>query len=279
MLPRLVLIVLASLFSFAVVTAKGVKEQAVTLQFSTEQDVAEALAKVPCENRDRLAGTRALFESVATAPVDVVVDKHKGVDNVLITKKGSSDEVVILGAHYDKVIEGCGALDNWAGIVAVAHAFKTLKTAPLQRTLVLAAFGREEDGMVGSRAMARAIPDDRVGLHCAMVNVDAVGLGPPQVAENMSTPKLTEFARALAKELGVPFASASVDGANSDSAAFMSRKVPSVSVHSMDNTWSQVLHSNRDQLARVKPSSVYLVYRFVLAMIVRLDNAPCGAFR
>ena len=52
----------------------------------------------------------------------------------------------MIGAHYDKTINGCGAIDNWTGIVALAHIYKSLKDAPLQKNVVLVAFGKEEQG-------------------------------------------------------------------------------------------------------------------------------------
>jgi hypothetical protein len=67
-----------------------------------------------------------------------------------------------VGAHYDKVSDGCGAGDNWFGVVAVAYIYRTLKDIPLKKTLVFVAFEKEEKGLVGSRAMAEAIDKEQV---------------------------------------------------------------------------------------------------------------------
>src|SRR3712207_7015935 len=42
-------------------------------------------------------------------------------------------------------------------IVALSHLYRTLKDVPLKKTLVFVAFGKEEKGLVGSRAMTDAI--------------------------------------------------------------------------------------------------------------------------
>jgi len=112
-----------------------------------------------------------------------------------------------------------------------------------------------------------------------MINIDSLGLGPPQVADNMSSKKLARFAGELAKELEIPFAHASIRNANSDSSAFVAKKIPAVTIHGLNKDWSSILHSKHDQAAKVNPVSVYLGYRLALAMIVRLDASACDAYR
>ena len=60
------------------------------------------------------------------------------------------------------------------------------------------AFGREEKGLIGSRAMTRNIDTVQAAGYCAMINIDSLGLGPPQVADNMSSKKLARFTGELA---------------------------------------------------------------------------------
>ena len=64
------------------------------------------------------------------------------------------DEVVMLGAHLDSWHVGVGATDNADGVTAAMEAFRILKTAGLapKRTLRLALWGGEEQGLLGSRA-------------------------------------------------------------------------------------------------------------------------------
>lgn len=41
----------------------------------------------------------------------------------------------------------------------------------------------------------------------------------------------------------------------------------------------KILHRGRDQAARVNPASVYLGYRLALAMVARLDQSACAAYK
>jgi hypothetical protein len=64
------------------------------------------------------------------------------------------DEVVMLGAHLDSWHTATGATDNADGTVAVMEAFRILKALNVQpkRTMRLALWGGEEQGLLGSRA-------------------------------------------------------------------------------------------------------------------------------
>jgi carboxypeptidase Q len=64
------------------------------------------------------------------------------------------DEVVMLGAHFDSWASGTGATDNAAGSAVMMEAMRILKTcnAKMRRTVRLALWTGEEEGLLGSRA-------------------------------------------------------------------------------------------------------------------------------
>lgn len=127
--------------------------------------------------------------------------------------------------------------------------------------------------------MTKAITKEQAAEYCAMINIDSLGLAPPQVADNMSSKKLGKFTADLAKEMKMPFGHASIEGADSDSSSFMAKKIPAVTIHGLTNEWPKILHSRNDQVSKINPASVYLGYRLTLAMIVRLDQSLCGAYK
>jgi carboxypeptidase Q len=67
------------------------------------------------------------------------------------------DEVVMLGAHLDSWHAGTGATDNAAGCAVVLEAFRILKALglPMDRTVRLALWGGEEQGLFGSRGYVK----------------------------------------------------------------------------------------------------------------------------
>jgi Zn-dependent M28 family amino/carboxypeptidase len=250
---------LAVLFVFLALISTGAQDSA--LKVSTPEEIKEDFSTVPCDDTKRLEAVKSLFERAGVPASDVTIDKHKDVENLIVTKKGPSDEKIVVGAHYDKVAHGCGALDNWTGVVTLAHLYRTLKDVPLKKTLIFVGFGKEEKGLVGSRAMTNAFSKEQAAQYCAMINIDSLGLAPPQLADNMSSSKLGQFTADLAKEMNMPFSRARIEGANSDSSSFIEKKIPAVTIHGMSNKWPEFLHTGNDQASKVNAMSVYLGYR------------------
>jgi Zn-dependent M28 family amino/carboxypeptidase len=109
--------------------------------------------------------------------------------NVLARLRGhgpSAKEVVLLGAHYDHLGIGPavagdsiynGALDNasgTAGMLAIAEACVASRLEP-GRSIVFAAFGAEEAGLLGSETLVRKppVPVTRIA---AMLNLDGLNV-------------------------------------------------------------------------------------------------------
>jgi hypothetical protein len=75
-------------------------------------------------------------------------------------------EVVMLGAHFDSWHAGTGATDNAVGSAVMMEAMRILKTTrlPLRRTVRLALWTGEEQGLLGSRAYAKQHFGDRESM-------------------------------------------------------------------------------------------------------------------
>jgi hypothetical protein len=79
--------------------------------------------------------------------------------NVIGELPGDSrkDEVVMLGAHFDSWHGGTGATDNAAGCAVMIEAMRILKSldVKLPRTVRMALWGGEEQGLLGSKAYVK----------------------------------------------------------------------------------------------------------------------------
>jgi carboxypeptidase Q len=79
------------------------------------------------------------------------------------------DELVMLGAHFDSWHTGTGATDNAAGSAVMLEALRILRATgvPLRRTVRIALWTGEEEGLLGSRAYVREHfgTRDSTGLH------------------------------------------------------------------------------------------------------------------
>jgi carboxypeptidase Q len=68
-----------------------------------------------------------------------------------------SDEIVLIGAHFDSWHGGTGATDNASGSAAMMEVLRIVKATGLRprRTIRIGLWGAEEGGLLGSRAYAR----------------------------------------------------------------------------------------------------------------------------
>jgi Zn-dependent M28 family amino/carboxypeptidase len=69
------------------------------------------------------------------------------------------EELVMLGAHFDSWHAGTGATDNASGSAVMLEALRILKASglPMRRTVRMALWTGEEQGLLGSRAYVRDV--------------------------------------------------------------------------------------------------------------------------
>jgi hypothetical protein len=123
--------------------------------------------------------------------------------NVVARIPGASDERVVVGAHYDSVWHGPGAIDNATGVEGLRQVAAHFAETEPARTIELVAFGAEEVGLVGAR---RFVSDERdrntLDSIVGMVNLDCIGCG--ETLELLcSPPALLERTQAAAQRLGL----------------------------------------------------------------------------
>ncbi|MHA7282305.1 M28 family peptidase [Arthrobacter sp. TMS2-4] len=130
---------------------------------------APDLVGIPVVGASFAAGTSLIGDDVTGRVVVDTISENRETYNVIAeTATGSSDNVVMVGAHLDSVLAGPGINDNGtgsAGILAVAEGMSKVKTANKVR---FAWWGAEEEGLLGS--------EHYVGDLLAKGELDSVGL-------------------------------------------------------------------------------------------------------
>jgi Zn-dependent M28 family amino/carboxypeptidase len=97
--------------------------------------------------------------------------------NVIAIKPGKSDEVVIVGAHYDAVSAGKGTDDNASGVGVMLEVAEVLKTIKTPYTIKFVAFGAEEVGLLGSKYYVSQMSQEDIDNTIAMINLDSLAVG------------------------------------------------------------------------------------------------------
>jgi Zn-dependent M28 family amino/carboxypeptidase len=135
------------------------------------------------------ADGQALAAAVAAGPVTVHVttstetDLNRTTYNVLADSVPgqNSDEVVVVGAHLDSVLEGPGINDNGSGtstILEIAEEMSELsynKKNKLQRQVRFAFWGAEESNLLGSQFYVDHLTTKQLSKIYANLNFDMLG--------------------------------------------------------------------------------------------------------
>lgn len=82
-----------------------------------------------------------------------------------------SDEVVMIGAHFDSWHSGTGATDNGTGSAVCLEAMRILKALDItpRRTIRIGLWGGEEEGLLGSREYVKKHFGERAGGALAVI--------------------------------------------------------------------------------------------------------------
>lgn len=137
--------------------------------WETGAPIPPPVVSLPPESYDRLCRL-AQKKIPATVELDVQATFHDEVDgtNVVGEIPGGDrkDEIVMLGAHIDSWHSGTGATDNAAGSAVALEAIRILKALdlPMRRTVRLALWTGEEQGLLGSRGYVRSHLADPVTM-------------------------------------------------------------------------------------------------------------------
>lgn len=95
--------------------------------------------------------------------------------NIIAEKTGTNPKAgtILLGAHYDTVINSSGADDNASGVATVLEVARLLSNIPTAKTLKIIFFDLEEKGLLGSFAFTDQ-PENLTNLQGAII-LDMVG--------------------------------------------------------------------------------------------------------
>ena len=102
--------------------------------------------------------------------------------NLILKLPGRCPELppLLVGAHYDGPPQSPGADDNASGVAALLELAHRWRDAPPRRPVWLVAFDQEEEGLLGSQALAQQLRANGQPLHL-MVSLEMLAFtGPSQ---------------------------------------------------------------------------------------------------
>ena len=212
--------------------------------------------------------------------------------NIIATVPGSSAKTFLLGAHYDRIAVGQGALDNGAGCAVLLDLLASFKSKPLPGFTVRAIFfDLEEGGLSGSQAYFESIRSRQPPEYA--VNLDIFGYGDAIFATSSKDDGLLVSAlRQAGGEMGISvrllppaqypssdhrsmmsagietLGMSLIDAAEIDDVVGVITRRPSSSVPPVLST----IHTANDTLAIVRPADVEKAVPVVERMIRLTDR-------
>jgi putative aminopeptidase FrvX len=242
----------------------------------SREAVEARLGEYRGDNSERQATLKRLFvEAGCGEHLSEQQVRGSRVPNLICTLPGSSGRAIIVGAHFDRVSAGDGVADNWSGASLLPSLYQAMGTEPRQHTYIFIGFTDEEIGLRGSRFYARQMTPEQIAATDAMVNMDVLGLAPPNVWASRSDTRLTAALRYVGTLLDVPVSAVNFERVGTtDSESFARRKIPRITVHSItqENHDAGILHSRKDNFSVIRLDDYYMTYRLLAAYLVFVDQ-------
>ncbi|MGH9401326.1 MAG: M28 family metallopeptidase [Terriglobia bacterium] len=269
-----ILISLCSIPSLASGASQGL-DGASSVQLVPPQVVAERLKSAPRPNLQREVTLRKMFEAAGCAAAHL---SEQPVDpgqppNLICELPGKQSSLIIVGGHLDKVRRGNGIVDDWSGSSMLPSLYQSLSVSPRKHTFLFIGFTEEEKGLVGSKFYVRHVSQSFIHSIRAMVNLECLGLNPPEVWEDHAAPLLLKDLESVATTMGMNVPGIDLERIGRDDAmSFRRRKAPTITIHSLSQDTLRVLHSSRDNISAEHMTDYYESYRLVAKYLARLDT-------
>ena len=98
-------------------------------------------------------------------------------ENLIFSKQGASDRVILVGAHYDCVEQTFGTDDNASGVGVLLELASIYSTKESPYTIRFILFSAEEPGCLGSQYYVDNLSQEERDRIACMINIDTIAAG------------------------------------------------------------------------------------------------------
>jgi hypothetical protein len=251
-------------------------------------------------NDEAVSWIARFFENQAGLEV-TFHDFGSGGPNVIATLPGGSvlnNDCIIVGAHLDSIPrESDGADDNASGVAAVLEIARAMSQFRYNHTIMFVAFNSEEQGLIGSSALAGKLAQESVSM-ALMVNFDMIMWNNPQAPSNHKIDIVhkggdSQQIAELAALLGHNYLSAPVQAklapswTMSDHSPFWNLGVPAIWFFEYGGLQNPYIHSIQDtitqpdysySLGTIATKTAAATIADVATVVSTQDGFPSGIF-
>lgn len=254
-------------------TVDALAAQTLHFHLVDREVVQQRVTDVPLKNSDRKAKVEDLFRQAGCFSISEQPVKGSRLPNAMCLLKGETDQVIIVGAHYDQISPAQGIIDNWSGASLLPSLYEAISNRPRRHSFLFIAFTDEEQGLVGSGYYADHMTREEITHTSAMVNLDTLGLTSTKVWVHHADYNLVLALSTVAHAMNLPLAEVDVERVGrADSDSFTYRKIPRITIHSVTRENLRVLHSSSDTVKELRFDDYYDTYHLLAAYLVYLDS-------
>jgi hypothetical protein len=233
-------------------------------------DVLQRTKNSPQVNQQRAAQLRAWFRQAGCAGDSLLEQKVAGSDtpNIICRMRGRSDDVIVVGAHYDQPSSGERPIDNWKSAVLLPSFYQCLRPRRRRHTMFFVAFSDNGNELTGSEAFVSQFVAAEPGHVTAMINLDALGLSPTKVWSAHSDKDLLHDLVTMVYVMKLPASQIDIAAAGkTDSEPFRSLDIPQITIHSMTQA-----NLAEGAVTAFRPGNYYDSYRLICGYLAYLDQ-------
>lgn len=204
----------------------------------------------------------------------------KNIIGVLNSSDKSSNEEVVVGAHYDSQVKGLGVWDNLTGVSILLEIARILSSNKgKNRNIVLAAFGAEEIGLWGS-ALYVHNKKEEIRKNCvAMFCLDAVSNVFSNKKSLWSEGKLRDFIIERSMKYGLRIDNIHpLNLSYSDYYPFAVNNIPSAMLWEYPPT-HPYYHTEEDTIDYISHDKLAFMGNFILKLINEISNSTDLTFK
>ncbi len=247
-------------------------QESVTYNRVEREEILRNLREVNPDDHERCRLIEAMFADAGCRDQNFTEQAVPDSDlpNLICTLPGEADSIILVTAHYDAAPGTDGAADNWTGAALLPSLYRSLHGRPLKHTFLFAALAGGADDHAGAKYLADQITKENRDRYRAAVVIDTLGVSFARgwSDERLLIGRLKEVSTSIMLPLEVDEYKNITDEAR----PFEKKKVPTITIHSVNQFNYENLRDSTDTLDLVKDNEYYEGYMLVAAYLAYLDS-------
>jgi hypothetical protein len=232
--------------------------------------VLQRMKNIPESNPERAARLKELFIQSGCGESFLSEQKFDGSDtpNIVCRLGTGENDLIIVGAHYERASSPQRPLDNWSGAALLPVLYESLRNRKRNHSFLFVGFADNGNSPAGAESFVRQLSRSQLEHADAMVNLDALGLSPTKVWAAHSDKDLVHDLIVMVYALKLPASQIDIAALGStDSDPFAVRHIPQITIHSL--TQQNVVSGAGSQF---RPTNYYDTYRLLCGYLAYLDQ-------